>query len=131
MEDFKRISFRTSCINWNALDLSSLEKMVQTEHAVYYGNAENYISLKEVCKNLLSKAETDRMHKFAFERDRLTYCISHGLLRMSLAENFMRSNKELELEFFGNGKPHLANVEADFNLAHSKKLFCLFIYGQR
>ncbi len=123
MEDLRKISFRTSCMNWNGLDPPSSEKTVQTEHAVYYGNAENYIPLKEICMNLLSRAETDRMDKFVFEGDRLTYCISHGLLRMSLAENFMLSNKELELEFFGNGKPHLANVEADFNLAHSKNYF--------
>ena len=127
MDDKRMVSFRATCMNLRTIDLSTIEKIDQTVHAVFYGNAENYISKKELYMSLLSKAESDRMEKFIYTDDRLTYCISHGLLRISLAEKYKLSNEELELEFFSNGKPHLKNLNADFNLSHSKKYFAYSI----
>ena len=121
----KLFQFKTNCVNVADVLHSELTKL--ENQLVYFGNTENYTSKREFCGTLLSKEEIERMKKFAFDDDRLTYCISHGCLRICLSEFTNMSNEELKIEYHSNTKPHLINSNLDFNISHSKNYFAFAV----
>ena len=125
----KLFQFKTNCVN--VPDVLHSDKLTKLENQiVYFGNAENYTSKFEFCTSLLSEEELERMKKFAFENDRLTYCISHGFLRVLLSEISKMPNDKLKIEYQWNIKPYLLNANIDFNLSHSKNYFACSIVNK-
>ena len=123
----KLYQFNTDCVNvpdnlHNSVNITNHKNQV-----VYFGNADNYILKKDFYSFLLSVDEIDRMRKFVFDDDRLTYCISHGCLRICLSEFTNIPNEELKIEYHSNKKPHLINSNIDFNLSHSKNYFAFAV----
>ena len=72
---------------------------------------------------LLSGAERDRASRFAFDSDRRRFTVARAGLRTLLAARLGVTAEEVELTYGKNGKPALANAQADsgphFNLSHS------------
>jgi 4'-phosphopantetheinyl transferase len=81
-------------------------------------------SLVAECTTVLSAMERDRAARFAFERDRREYTISHGATRMVLARYCGIAPSELAFERGGHGKPRLVQRFTDFrfNLSHTEGL---------
>jgi 4'-phosphopantetheinyl transferase len=71
---------------------------------------------------LLDSTECARAARFHFERDRLHYVCSHGLLRFLLGAALDQSAAAITFEYGVRGKPKLAtanNRNLHFNLSHS------------
>ncbi|MGQ1787250.1 4'-phosphopantetheinyl transferase family protein [Saccharicrinis sp. GN24d3] len=121
-----KVKKHTYCIrhfNVSYDDISLVSKDEQSNTIVYYGNSDKCYNKRDCCKKLLSKEEVNRMNGFVYERDRLTYCLSHGLLRNALSNRFGLSAESLDIRFFDGVKPYVKNVDVDFNLSHSKNNF--------
>ena len=126
----KLCQFKTNCIN--VPDIVHSGKISKyNNQVVYFGNAENFTGKMDFCASLLSVDEIERMKKFVFDDDRLTYCISHGYLRICLSEYTNISNDELKIDYHRNTKPHLINANIDFNLSHSKNYFAFAVAEKR
>jgi 4'-phosphopantetheinyl transferase len=74
----------------------------------------------------LSPDETERAHKFKFEKHRNRYIAGRGALRKILAQYLRANPANLRFVQLENGKPALdgefANAGIHFNLAHSDEL---------
>jgi 4'-phosphopantetheinyl transferase len=75
---------------------------------------------------LLSPTERVRAARFAFDRDRRTFVLSHGILRSLLAAFCRRDPASLRFRQGLRGKPYLVDAPAglQFNLSHCEG-FCL------
>lgn len=75
---------------------------------------------------LLSPAERVRAARFAFDRDRRTFVMSHGILRRVLAAVCRESPSRLRFRQALKGKPYLVDAPPglQFNLSHTEG-FCL------
>ena len=84
---------------------------------------------------LLSAAERDRASRFAFDSDRRRFTVARAGLRTLLAARFGLTPEAVELTYGRNGKPALANEQADsglhFNVSHSSNVAAYaFSFGQ-
>jgi len=84
---------------------------------------------------LLSGAERDRASKFAFDSDRRRFTVARAGLRTLLAARLGVAAEAVELTYGRNGKPALANEQADsrlhFNVSHSVDVAAYaFSFGQ-
>jgi len=74
----------------------------------------------------LSAEETERAHKFKFEKHRNRFIAGRGALRQILAPYLGANPTDLLFSYSSNGKPQLANDSAikgiHFNLAHSENV---------
>ena len=76
---------------------------------------------------LISKEEKEKAKKFHFERDKICYVTSHGILRTILSQYLNLHTNKILFETNDFGKPSLKNHSRKavfFNLSHSKD-FCL------
>jgi 4'-phosphopantetheinyl transferase len=80
---------------------------------------------------LLSEEEKIKALKYKFAKDRSRYVISHGVLRLILAEYTGHDPCEIRYEYTRHGKPYLANVTADrvihFSMSHTKEICCYLV----
>lgn len=84
----------------------------------------------------LSPSESDRAHRFRFERDRLRFVAGRGLLRLVLSYYLDTPPAELKFTYGQFGKPALAPPSdqsgASFNVAHSGDLALFAVaHGRR
>jgi 4'-phosphopantetheinyl transferase len=71
-------------------------------------------------RELISADEILRADRFAFERLRISFEVSHGILRILLAQHMRCNPRELAFTFGPKGKPSLCgNSQLRFNMAHS------------
>ena len=75
---------------------------------------------------LLDAAERERHSRFHFERDAARFAVSHGLLRVLLAQYTGAEAAALMVDQGPNGKPHLTSGPS-FNLSHSGDAILLAI----
>ena len=127
----KLCQFYTCCFNVPDIHNFSVKETSHKKQAVYFGNACNYKNRKDFCTSLLSEFEIERMKRFVFDDDRLTYCISHGFMRISLSEITKMPNGDLKIEYPGNTKPHLINANIDFSLSHSDNYFACVVANNK
>jgi 4'-phosphopantetheinyl transferase len=82
-------------------------------------------------RDLLSSDEILRADRFAFEKLRISFEVSHGALRILLAKYLGCSPRELVFTFGPRGKPALCgNSQLWFNMAHSGEIaLCAFSIG--
>jgi 4'-phosphopantetheinyl transferase len=82
-------------------------------------------------RDLLSSDEILRADRFAFEQLRISFEVSHGALRLLLAQYLGCSPRELAFIFGAKGKPALCdNSQLHFNMAHSGGLAVYaFLFG--
>jgi 4'-phosphopantetheinyl transferase len=74
-------------------------------------------------RDLISSEEILRADRFAFERLRVSFEVSHGALRLLLARYLKCSPREPAFAFGPKGKPMLrGNSQLRFNMAHSGEL---------
>lgn len=77
-------------------------------------------------QQLLSDEENNRMRRFYFQKDRLRFAVSYGILRMLTGRYLNISPQLLNFRNGSNGKPELDKYLADapfsFNLSHSHTL---------
>jgi 4'-phosphopantetheinyl transferase len=77
-------------------------------------------------QNLLSPLEHERAGKFAFERDRRRFIISHGRMRKIIGRHIGANPRKLTFSTAPHGKPFLTGGKGPFfNLSHSHDLACL------
>ena len=75
--------------------------------------------VSQVYRTLLSGEEIRRADRFAFERLRHSYEVSHGVLRMLLANYLGCQPRHVEFSFGPKGKPALRECSRiRFNMAH-------------
>jgi 4'-phosphopantetheinyl transferase len=75
------------------------------------------------CRDLLSSEEKARADRFVFPRDRDSYTLSQGALRLLLASYLTIPAREIRLTSGPKGKPSLLDKpHLDFNKSHSKGL---------
>jgi 4'-phosphopantetheinyl transferase len=74
-------------------------------------------------RNLLSPIEIERADRFVFEHLTRSYELSHGALRMLLAQTLNCRAREVEFTYGPRGKPFLkGDSRTKFNMAHSGSL---------
>ena len=73
-------------------------------------------------KNVLSPDETERAHRYHFDRDRRRFTIGRAVLRVILAGYLQSEPEEVAFNYGRNGKPSLAapNAGTRFNVSHSQ-----------
>ena len=72
---------------------------------------------------VLSAAERERMERFRFERDRLSYLAAHGLARFALSTIAREvSPRDWQFHYGERGKPELVNSTLRFNISHTHGL---------
>jgi 4'-phosphopantetheinyl transferase len=75
------------------------------------------------CRDLLSPEEKARADRFVFPRDRDSYTLSQGALRLLLASYLIIPAREIRLTSGPKGKPSLLEApHLSFNKSHSKGL---------
>jgi 4'-phosphopantetheinyl transferase len=74
-------------------------------------------------QHLLSEEEVKRARQFYFEKDRLHWIVTHGILRMLLGHYLDSDPRRLSFVTNGYGKPYIAypsdGIRLRFNLTHS------------
>ena len=91
---------------------------------VWFCRLERYEAQAGHLARLLSIDECRRMERFAFDRDRKRFLLSHGLLRVILSRYVDEDPHQLRFEVSAQGKPHLIGRDSrpasvQFSLAHS------------
>ena len=80
--------------------------------------------------SLLDKNEIGKSLKFHFQKDRASYVISHGALRMLLGKFLRKPPASLIFKTGINGKPLLENApDVHFNISHSGECTLIAIAG--
>ena len=77
-------------------------------------------SVSRAFRDLLSSDEMLRTSRFAFEQLRISFEVSHGALRILLAQYLGCGSRELKFTSGPRGKPSICgNSQLQFNMAHS------------
>jgi 4'-phosphopantetheinyl transferase len=76
---------------------------------------------------LVSESEKSRAKKFFSEKERETYIICHGFLRLLLAGKIKADPSEVSFKRGEYNKPGLAGDPLFFNISHTKKAFAIGI----
>jgi len=92
------------------------------------GNCPTFVL--EAFQETLSLQELCRARRFRFDRHRMRYIFSRGVLRAILAQYLRCEPKDLDFQFNEFGKPHLSKAispvpELTFNVSHSEDLVIL------
>ena len=104
--------------------LASLQLSSDELH-LWYANLNWSRVQREDMEEILSDDERARANRFAFERDRQRFVVSHGLLRRIL-EGYMRvPASSLHFRYTEKGKPELPGGELRFSLSHSSEMVVL------
>lgn len=85
---------------------------------VWKASADELAVLTTDFLSLLDDAERERQARFHFERDAARFAVSHGLLRVLLAQYMRMSPTAVPFGYAANGKPHSTDGPS-FNLSHS------------
>ena len=89
------------------------------------------LPVRERLSAVLSKAEQERVARFAFARDRNRYAVARGILRQLLGGYLGEPSQDVTLDVLPHGKPILAATARistlRFNLSHSHQ-FALFAF---
>lgn len=114
--------------------MQSIPKIVLEPNTVHVWNCsfeKNRKNLAQYLK-LLSKDEEQRSSRFKFEKDRNSYIITRGTLRLLLASYLRRDAKGIRFDYTLYGKPKLAAKEKlKFNVSHSGDMAAFaFFEGQ-
>lgn len=71
-------------------------------------------------ESMLSADESHRAARFHFEKDRLRFTVSHGVLRDVLSRYLDCDPKQIDFKVGEYGKPAItSDINLDFNLSHS------------
>ena len=100
-------------------------KLPESEAHIWYFNSNDFDELDRYLQ-LLSQDELERVNRFKFEKDRKTYILARGLLRI-LSERYLNIDAS-ELCFVYNefGKPSYdLQTLVRFNVSHSGELIVL------
>jgi 4'-phosphopantetheinyl transferase len=85
----------------------------------------------ESARNMLSREELDRAASFYFEKDRLRFVLSRGMLRELLGHHLQQAPDALIFSFNTFGKPMLIpsaeGKSIQFNLSHSADLISVIL----
>jgi 4'-phosphopantetheinyl transferase len=77
-------------------------------------------SLTRIFEAMLGPEESDRVARFAFDRLRGPYILSHGALRILLGRQLGMEPREVRLQYGTKGKPALdPSHRLSFNMSHS------------
>jgi 4'-phosphopantetheinyl transferase len=92
-------------------------------------------NLSSRLEDQLSLEERERASRFKFEKDRLQYTVSHGLLRSILSLYLHTDPKDLQLISGPNGKPNLDPIHhttiVQFNISHSNAVALFAVARER
>jgi phosphopantetheinyl transferase len=109
--------------------------MGETVHAFVCDTSTMPVGRVAALLRLLSPAERERSHRFAFEEDRRDYVAAHALLRLALADRVRLPPGAIRFGATARGKPYMipkrpgSRVPA-FSLSHSRGRVACAI-GQR
>jgi 4'-phosphopantetheinyl transferase len=101
---------------------------------IWLAGIENEIKNLERLAGLLSGDESERAGRFFFEKDRIRYIVSHGVLRLILSRYVRLSPSGLRFAVGKRGKPFLDNAtpgNITFSMSHSGQLFVCGIAENR
>ena len=94
---------------------------------IYYGETECLAYRYSEMKSVVSEEEWSKANRFHNERDRLTYILSHSLLRLILAKYLNIEPSGIYYEVGLNQKPCLAGNALHFNLTHTREAFAFAV----
>jgi 4'-phosphopantetheinyl transferase len=94
---------------------------------IYYGESESLAYRYSEMKSVVSEDERSKANKFHNERDRLTYILSHSMLRLTLAKYLNEKPSGIYYRTGLNQKPYLASNALQFNLTHTREAFAFAI----
>lgn len=105
-------------------DSSPLPALSRQDVHVWFCRLARHEEQRDALAALLSRDEEARAARFAFERDRRRFILSHGLLRVILARYVDREARQIEFATGAHGKPALtgrscAGQDIQFSLSHS------------
>ena len=92
---------------------------------LYYNSTNNLIKHLDVFSKILSEEEIERANKFHFDTDRQTYIVSHGALRILLAQKLNILPNEIKYSKNAFEKPFIDIPNCFFNLSHTSNFFCV------
>jgi phosphopantetheinyl transferase len=92
---------------------------------LFYGHFHHFIKNVQYLNSLLSKQELARAEKFVFEKDKLMYIVSHGLLRIILANKTNTLPHSIEYSYNTHEKPYVKIPDCHFNLSHTSDFFAI------
>ena len=75
-------------------------------------------------EGVLSRDETDRAHRYFFDRDRRRFTMGRAVLRLILAGYLGTEAEQVKINYGKHGKPSLAapNAGIRFNVSHSQEI---------
>jgi 4'-phosphopantetheinyl transferase len=95
----------------------------------------HYESYAKELDRLLSREERTRLERFAFERDRRRFALSHGFLRLILSSYAGEAPERLQFDQSPRGKPCLvqqrSGVDLRFSLSHSGAIALIAVTSAR
>ena len=92
---------------------------------IWYGYFNNYIDHIQYLNSLLSEQEMSRLQKFVFEKEKLMYTVSHGILRIILGNKINIAPEQINYHFNQNEKPFVDIPDCYFNLSHTNNFFTI------
>ena len=105
-------------IKWNSGETSSFKLIGAID--VWRINTIALQSASSGFFSLLNDWEIAKSAKFYFNKDKLSYIISHGALRLTLSKYLQRPPSSLIFNYGVNGKPVLSDApNLHFNISHS------------
>lgn len=108
--------------NWSQIAGPDFDVPGETEIQVYLASLDQFRTLFEDFYRVLDEGEKARADAFVFERDRIRYVLSHGILRTVLARALGCAPPAIQYHAGAYGKPAVvfpAPHGLEFNLSHS------------
>lgn len=107
-----------------SIDSSPLPALSRRDVHVWFCPLARHEDQRAALAALLSRDEQTRAARFAFDRDRHRFILSHGLLRAILARYVGREPTQIEFATGAHGKPALSSrscvgQDIQFSLSHS------------
>ena len=81
-------------------------------------------------RKLLDASEMRRVDEYKFERDKIRFIVSRGILKTLIGGYLVQSSGKIQISFESHGKPKLEGSDLEFNLSHCTE-HVLFAFARK
>lgn len=89
---------------------------------LFFGDSTLFYNQMEELDYYLYETEKEKVNRFKFIEDKMSYAVCHALLKRNVQKRLCRS--DLTFDFFCDKKPNITGMDMDFNISHSSNMFC-------